>query len=185
MYLIVGLGNPEEEYSNTRHNMGFDSINKISKKFNISVNKNKFDGIYGKGNIGNEEVILLKPQTYMNDSGKSIRQVMNFFKINADKLIIIYDDIDIEPGITKIRKKGGPGTHNGMKSVVQHVGTTDFARVRVGIGAPKFKHDLIGHVLNKLSEDEKIDLERGTDLARNAVEEIILNGIDFAMNKIN
>lgn len=185
MYLIVGLGNPEEEYSNTRHNMGFDAINKIAKKFNISVNKNKFDGIYGKGNIGKEEVILLKPQTYMNDSGKSIRQVMNFFKINTDKLIVIYDDIDIEPGITKIRKKGGPGTHNGMKSVVQYVGTTDFARVRVGIGAPKFKSDLIGHVLNKLSEDEKIDLERGTDLARNAVEEIILNGIDFAMNKIN
>ena len=185
MFLIVGLGNPEEEYSNTRHNMGFDAINKISKKFNIAVNKNKFDGIYGKGNIGKEEVILLKPQTFMNESGKSIRQVMNFFKINSENIIVIYDDIDIEPGITKIRKKGGPGTHTGMKSVVQQVGNTEFCRVRVGIGAPKFKTDIIGHVLNKLSEDDKIDLERGTDLASKGVEEIILNGIDSAMNKIN
>ncbi|MNT13557.1 Peptidyl-tRNA hydrolase [compost metagenome] len=185
MYLIVGLGNPEDEYANTRHNMGFDAINKIAKKFKISVNKNKFDGIYGKGTIGNEEVILLKPQTFMNDSGKSIRQVMNFFKIGSDNLIVIFDDIDIEPGITKVRKKGGPGTHNGMKSVVQHAGTTNFARVRVGIGAPKYKTDIIGHVLNKLSQDDKIDLEKGTDLATEAVELIITKGIDFAMNKLN
>lgn len=185
MYLIVGLGNPEDEYANTRHNMGFDAINKIAKKFKISINKNKFDGLYGKGIIGNEEVVLLKPQTFMNDSGRSIRQVMNFFKISSDNLIVIFDDIDIEPGITKIRKKGGPGTHNGMKSVVQHVGTTDFSRVRVGIGAPKYKTDIIGHVLNKLSEDDKIDLETGTDLATEAVELIITKGIDFAMNKLN
>ena len=105
MYLIVGLGNPEEEYNNTRHNMGFDTINKIAKQYNIEVNKNKFKGLCGSGIIENEKVILLKPQTYMNLSGESIKETMDFYKIQKENLIIIYDDIDLEAGIIKIRKK--------------------------------------------------------------------------------
>ena len=136
MYLIVGLGNPEEEYSNTRHNMGFNTINKLAKQYNIEINKSKFKSLYGNGIIEKERVILLKPQTYMNLSGTAIKEVMDFYKINKEELIIIYDDIDIEPGIIKIRKKGGPGTHNGMKSVVNEIKTQDFTRVRVGIGMP-------------------------------------------------
>lgn len=114
MYLIVGLGNPEEEYSNTRHNMGFDTVNKIAKEYNIEINKNKFKGLYGTGMIENEKVILLKPQTYMNLSGDSIIEAIKFYKIDISKIIVIYDDMDVKPGKIKIRKKGGPGSHNGM-----------------------------------------------------------------------
>ena len=112
MYLIVGLGNPEPTYSMTRHNMGFDTINIISKKYNIELDKKDFEGIYGSGTIKNEKVILLKPQTYMNESGKSIIKAKNFYKIENDNIIVIYDDIDLEVGVVKIRKKGGAGTHN-------------------------------------------------------------------------
>lgn len=185
MYLIVGLGNPEEEYSKTRHNMGFEVINELSKKYNIKVNKNKFNALYGTGTIGKEKVILVKPQTYMNLSGTAIKEVMDFYKINKEELIIIYDDIDIEPGIIKIRKKGGPGTHNGMKSVVNEIKTQDFTRVRVGIGMPSNKSDLINYVIGKISKDDIEKLEDGTTKAKDALIEIIKNGVDTAMNKFN
>lgn len=185
MYLIVGLGNPEEEYSNTRHNMGFNTINKLAKQYNIEINKSKFKSLYGNGIIEKEKVILLKPQTYMNLSGTAIKEVMDFYKINKEELIIIYDDIDIEPGIIKIRKKGGPGTHNGMKSVVNEIETQDFTRVRVGIGMPSNKSDLINYVIGKISKDDIEKLEDGTTKAKDALIEIIKNGVDTAMNKFN
>ncbi len=185
MFLIVGLGNPEEDYSNTRHNMGFDTINKISKECNIQVNKKKFNGLYGSGMINNEKVILLKPQTFMNLSGDCIREFINFYKIELNNIIVIYDDIDLEPGTVKVRKKGGAGTHNGMKSVVQNLASTEFPRVRVGIGMPEHKGDLINHVLGHISEEEKEVLDKGTTIAKDAVLEILKNGIDNAMNKIN
>ena len=121
MYLIVGLGNPEEQYANTRHNMGFDTINEIAKRYNIEVKKNNFDGIYEKTKIEEKDVILLKPQTYMNLSGKSIKKVVDFYKVPLENTIVIYDDMDIDKGIIKIRKKGGPGSHNGMKSIVNEL----------------------------------------------------------------
>lgn len=185
MYLIVGLGNPEEEYSNTRHNMGFNTINKLAKQYNIEINKSKFKSLYGNGIIEKEKVILLKPQTYMNLSGTAIKEVMDFYKINKEELIIIYDDIDIEPGIIKIRKKGGPGTHNGMKSVVNEIKTQDFTRVRVGIGMPSNESDLINYVIGKISKDDIEKLEDGTTKAKDALIEIIKNGVDTAMNKFN
>ena len=185
MYLIVGLGNPEEEYNNTRHNMGFNTINKLAKQYNIEINKSKFKSFYGNGIIEKEKVILLKPQTYMNLSGTAIKEVMDFYKINKEELIIIYDDIDIEPGIIKIRKKGGPGTHNGMKSVVNEIKTQDFTRVRVGIGMPSNKSDLINYVIGKISKDDIEKLEDGTTKAKDALIEIIKNGVDTAMNKFN
>lgn len=123
MYLVVGLGNPECDYSRTRHNMGFDTINIIAKKLNVNINKNKFEALYGDVIFNGEKVILVKPQTYMNLSGTSVRKFKEFYKIENDKIIIIYDDMDVEPGTIKIRKKGGPGSHNGMKSVVQELGT--------------------------------------------------------------
>lgn len=185
MYIIVGLGNPEPEYSNTRHNMGFDTINKIAKKYNIEFSKTKFKGIYGTGTIEGEKVILLKPQTFMNLSGKSIKEIIDFYKLNTNNLIIIYDDIDIEPGIIKLRKTGGPGTHNGMKSVIKEIGTEKFPRVRVGIGKPEHKGDLINYVIGKISEENRVILDKSTDLARDAVIEIIKNGMDKAMNLFN
>lgn len=185
MYLIVGLGNPEEEYAKTRHNMGFDTINEISKKYGIQVNKSKFNSLYGIGNIENEKVILLKPQTYMNLSGTAIRDFMNFYKILPDNIIVIYDDLDIESGIIKIRKKGGAGTHNGMKSVVNEIQTENFPRIRIGIGNPEFKNDLLNYILTRIPDEEYKILQQAQKNATKAVVEIIKNGIDSSMNKYN
>lgn len=185
MYLIVGLGNPENEYSNTRHNMGFDTINEIAKRNNINITKTKFKGLYEIGIIQGKKVILLKPQTYMNLSGESVKEFINFYNISLDETIIIYDDIDVEKGNIKIRKKGGPGSHNGMKSIIQELNTTDFGRVRVGIGQPEFKNDMINYVIGKIPKEERETLHQGVERAAYAVEEIIKNGIDIAMNKFN
>ena len=185
MYLIVGLGNPEKDYSNTRHNMGFDTINKLAKQYEIEVTKSKFKGLYGSGMIEGEKVILLKPQTFMNLSGESIKEILQFYKLETEQLIVIYDDMDIEPGKIKIRKTGGPGTHNGMKSVVHELNTQNFKRIRVGIGKPEGKEELIEYVIGAISEEEKEKLGKGTDFAKEAVIEIIKSGIDIAMNKFN
>ena len=185
MYLIIGLGNPEEEYVRTRHNMGFDTINKISEKYNIKVNKSKFNSLYGTGEIEDEKVILVKPQTYMNLSGNAVRDFMNFYKLSQEDVIVIYDDLDIEPGIIKIRKKGGPGTHNGMKSVVSEIKTEDFVRIRVGIGNPEYKNDLLNYILTRIPDEEYKVLDNATKIASDAIGEIIKNGIDSAMNKYN
>lgn len=185
MYLIVGLGNPEEDYAGTRHNMGFDTLNKIAEQYNIQINKKKFEGLCGMGTIEDKKVILLKPQTFMNLSGKSIKQCMEFYKIKSEELIVIYDDIDIEKGIVKARKKGGAGTHNGMKSVIECLGLQDFARIRVGIGMPEHKGDLVNYVIGHVPEEEKEILDKGCEIAKGATIEILKSGIDIAMNKIN
>ena len=185
MYLIVGLGNPEQDYSNTRHNMGFNTINKIAEQYKIEVTKSKFKGLYGIGAIENEKVILLKPQTFMNLSGESIKEIIQYYKIEIENIIIIYDDIDIEPGTIKIRKSGGPGTHNGMKSVVSSLNTQNFKRIRIGIGKPHNNQDLIEYVIGAIPEECKEKLEQGINLAKEAVIEVIKNGVDIAMNKFN
>lgn len=185
MYLIVGLGNPEPEYSKTRHNMGFDVINKLSEKYNIEVKKEKFNGFYGNGIIEGEKVILLKPQTYMNLSGESIIQYAKFYKIQPQNILVIYDDIDIPTGTMKIRKKGGPGTHNGMKSVINELNITEFPRIRVGTGNTEKIYNLIDYVISKVNEQEYKKLDEGIEKAVNAVTQIIKIGIDNAMNKLN
>ena len=185
MYLIVGLGNPENEYANTRHNMGFDTINKLARQNNIEINKNKFKGLYGTGIIQGKKVILLKPQTYMNLSGESVKEIMDFYHINPEEIIIIYDDIDTEKGNIRIRKKGGPGSHNGMKSVVENTQTTVFGRIRVGVGQPEYKNDMINYVIGKIQEEEQKILQEGVNKAVEAIEEILKSGIDIAMNKFN
>ena len=185
MYLIIGLGNPEEKYAKTRHNMGFDTINKLAKKYKIEMNRTKFKSMYGIGNIENNKVILVKPQTYMNLSGEAVREFVNFYKPEKERLIIIYDDMDIKKGIIKIRKKGGPGNHNGMKSIIQELGNIDFPRIRIGIGTPEYKNDIINYVIGNIPEEEYTILQTGVEKAELAVEEIIKNGIDTAMNKYN
>ncbi len=182
MYLIVGLGNPEEEYSKTRHNMGFDVLNKISENYNIPVEKKDFDGLIGSGMIEGQKVILLKPQTYMNDSGKSILQVKNFYKIEDENIIVIYDDIDLPEAVVKLRKKGGPGTHNGMKSVVSYLNSQNFPRVRIGTGMPEFKELLIPYVIEKLSDKQYEILKPAIEKGAKATIDIIKSGIDLAMN---
>ena len=185
MYLIVGLGNPESDYSKTRHNMGFDVINKLSEKFDIKVNKSKFKALYGTGLINGEKVFFVKPQTYMNLSGEAIQEFVSFYKVENKDIIVIYDDIDTIPGKIRIKKVGGPGTHNGMKSVVSCLNTEEFVRIRVGIGMPEFKGDLINYVIGHIPEDEYNELQKGVSLASDAVDEILKNGVDIAMNKYN
>lgn len=185
MYIMVGLGNPEPEYARTRHNMGFDTINKIANEFNIQVEKRKYEALYGIGTIQGEKVILIKPQTYMNLSGKSLREFMNFYHVKKEELIVIYDDMDIEKGTIKIRKKGGSGSHNGMKSIIQEIGTEAFARIRVGIGTPEYKNDKVNFVIGKVSEEEYQELEKGINNAVLAIQSILENGIEKAMNQYN
>ena len=183
MYLIVGLGNPETDYARTRHNMGFNVINELSEKYEIPTSISKFDGEFGSGMIEGKKVILLKPQTYMNLSGKSVKQVVDYYKIEPDNILVIYDDIDLQPGTIRIRKFGGPGTHNGMKSVVEELGFKNFARIRVGIGKPDDDYSLIEYVIGAIAEEEK--LTKGISMATDAVVEILKNNIDIAMNKYN
>ena len=185
MYLIVGLGNPENDYANTRHNMGFNVINKISEMCNIKVSKNKFDAFYGMGEINGRKVILLKPQTYMNLSGESIIKFKKFYKIQNKEIIVIYDDIDLDVGKIRLKAKGSSGTHNGMKSVIEHLKTEEFIRVRVGISSPEHKEDMINYVIGPIPKREKELLDKSTDVAANSVLEILKNGIDSAMNKFN
>ena len=168
MYLIVGLGNPESDYSGTRHNMGFDVINEISKECQIEVNKSKFKSIYGSGKLNDEKIILIKPQTYMNLSGESVIEWKNFFKIENSQIIVISDDIDIEPGEIRIKRKGSAGSHNGLKSVIHSLNSDDFLRVRVGVGKPLDGTDLVEYVIGYVSKEEKEKLKQGVDKAKDA-----------------
>ena len=185
MYLIVGLGNPGEEYIKTRHNMGFKVIDKLSAKYSIEVNHSKFKGMYGTGLINGEKIILFKPYTYMNLSGEAVEQIAAFYKVSLEDLIVIYDDIDIAPGLIRIRKSGSAGSHNGMKSVTQMMGSTAFPRVRVGTGKPDNTDRLIEYVIGAIDEDEKPLLEEGIQKAADAVSMIIEENIDLAMNRFN
>ena len=185
MYLIIGLGNPEEEYSKTRHNMGFNAINKIAEQYGIKVNKSKFQGLYESAIIEGQKVMLIKPQTYMNLSGECIKQFVDFYKIQKEEILVIYDDMDIEPGKIKIRKKGGTGGHNGMKSIIKMLGTEEFVRIRTGIGRPEHSGDDINYVIGAIPEEEIPKLQEGVEKAKEAVIEILKNGIDSAMNKLN
>lgn len=185
MYLIVGLGNPEPEYANTRHNMGFDVINKLAQKNDISLNKTKYNAIYGTGIIKNEKVILIKPQTFMNNSGESVVEFVRFYKEPLEKVIVVYDDMDTDVGKIRVRAKGGPGSHNGMKSLVHELKSEDFPRIRVGIGKPKNEFDRIDYVIGRIPNEEYIVLQEGEDLAVDAVEYWIEKGIDNTMNVYN
>ena len=185
MYIIIGLGNPEPEYSNTRHNMGFDVVNKLAMKNSIELNRTKYNAIYGTGIIQNEKVILIKPQTFMNNSGEAVKQFINFYKEPLENIMVVYDDMDTEEGHIRIRAKGGAGSHNGMKSLINELQTEDFSRIRVGIGRPQGEFDRINYVIGKLDETEIAKLKEGEELAAQAIEFWIKNGIDNTMNKYN
>ena len=185
LFRSVGLGNPENDYSNTRHNMGFNVVNRVAEKYDVSINKSKFKALYGMGSVNGEKVIFLKPQTFMNLSGESVNEVVNYYKIDMDNILVIYDDMDIEPGKIRIRKSGSPGTHNGIKSVTHCLNSQNFPRVRVGIGKPKANEDVIGYVIGAIDTEDKEKLENGVEKAADAVCAILEHGIDFAMNKFN
>ncbi len=183
MKLIVGLGNPGSEYENTRHNAGFKVIDTISKEYNIEINRQKFKGLYGEGVIANEKVILLKPTTYMNLSGESVREAVNFYKLSSEDIIVIYDDISLDIGRLRLREKGSAGGHNGVKSIIANLGTDIFPRIKVGVGQPNV--ELVKYVLGKFSKEEIEVLNKSVDAAVKATEEIIKDDLKEAMNKFN
>ena len=183
MFLIVGLGNPGIQYENTRHNIGFKVIDNIAKEYNIEINRQKFKGVYGEGFINGEKVILLKPTTYMNLSGESIREVVDFYKLTCEDIVVIYDDISLDVGRLRIREKGSAGGHNGIKSIIAHLGRDVFPRIKVGVGQPNV--DLVNYVLGKFTDEEMEVLSESIDASTKAVSEIIKYDVNTAMNKFN
>ncbi len=184
MKIIAGLGNPGKEYENTKHNVGFLTIDILAEKYDIKVNKIKFKGLVGEGMIGTEKVILVKPQTYMNLSGQCIREIMAFYKLDIEDLVIIYDDIDLPMGNLRIRKKGSAGTHNGMRSIIYDLQDDGFPRVRVGIGGER-KGDLANYVISGFSGDDRKLIEEAIVKAADAVACLVKDGIDRAMVAYN
>ena len=164
MYIIAGLGNPGKKYEQTRHNMGFLAVDFLAEKYDIKVNKIRFRALTGEGRIAGQKVLLLKPQTYMNLSGESVRLALEYYKVSPQELIVIYDDIDIQAGMIRIRKKGSAGTHNGMRNILYHIRTEDFPRIRVGIGSGR-KEDMINYVTGSVPKDEITLLKEAADKA--------------------
>lgn len=186
MYIIVGLGNPKKEYEGTRHNIGFMAIDEIAEKINVAVIESKHKALIGKGYIAGQKVILAKPVTFMNLSGESVRSLVDYYKIDEEsELIILYDDISLEPGKLRLRKKGSAGGHNGIKNIIAHLGHDKFNRVKIGVGEKPKGWDLADYVLGHFAKEEVPVMKEALDRTRNAVETIILEGIDSAMNKYN
>ena len=184
MYIIAGLGNPGKKYEQTRHNMGFLAVDFLAEKYDIKVNKIRFRALTGEGRIAGQKVLLLKPQTYMNLSGESVRLALEYYKVSPQGLIVIYDDIDIQAGMIRIRKKGSAGTHNGMRNILYHIRTEDFPRIRVGIGSGR-KEDMINYVTGSVPKDEITLLKEAADKAACGAACIVEKGIEKAMNEYN
>lgn len=185
LIVVVGLGNPGRKYEETRHNVGFEVVEILATRHKIKMTKLKFKALYGEGVIGGKKVLLVKPQTYMNLSGESVRDIINWYKVPVENIIIIYDDIDLPVGKLRLRPKGSAGTHNGMKSVIYQIMSHEFPRVRIGIDKPPEGWNLANYVTSKFSKEEQRKIAEVIVSAADAVEAIIDSGIDQAMNKFN
>ncbi len=189
VWIIAGLGNPGPEYEDTRHNCGFLAIDCLSEKLGIQINKKKFKADYGEGKVdinGKDiKLVLLKPFTYMNNSGESVEQAVNWYKTDVSNVIVIYDDIDLEQGFIRIRAKGSAGSHNGMKSVIKHLAEENFPRVRVGIGKKPENMDLVAYVLGHFGKEDKEVMGKAFEAAADASLCIVKNGAENAMSKYN
>ena len=186
MFIIAGLGNPDRQYEGTRHNAGFEVIDRIADKYNIEVNMKKHRALIGKGILEGQKVILAKPQTYMNLSGESILSLTDYYKIDPEReLLVIYDDVSLDVGQLRIRAKGSAGGHNGIKNIIAHLGTQVFPRIKVGVGEKPKGYDLADYVLGHFSRAEREQMDEGYDRAVRAVELIMSGRIDEAMNEYN
>jgi PTH1 family peptidyl-tRNA hydrolase len=186
MYIIAGLGNPDRQYQNTRHNVGFDVIDVIADKYDIAMGERKHKAIIGKGYIAGQKVVLVKPQTYMNLSGESIRDVIDFYKVDEkSELIVISDDVSLDVGRIRIRKKGSAGGHNGLKNIMKHLGHDEFIRMRMGVGEKPSGYDLADYVLGHFTQKEREVMDAGIQNAAAAIEIMITQGPEAAMNLYN
>lgn len=185
-YLIVGLGNPGLQYEGTRHNAGFIVIDALSEKHGFEIKKMKFKALCGDVSIGGKHCVVLKPNTYMNNSGQSVEEAMHFYKLDIDHVIIVYDDISLDPGKMRIRRKGSDGGHNGIKSIIHLTGEDTFPRIKMGVGKkPHPKYDLADWVLGKFSDEDREKIDETAKKACEAIELIVSDKIDEAMNKFN
>ena len=186
MYIIAGLGNPTKEYEGTRHNVGFDVIDRLSERYNIDVTMEKHRALIGKGMIAGQKVILVKPQTYMNLSGEAVHEAVQFYKIPADHVLVIYDDVSLPVGKLRVRPTGSAGGHNGIKNIIAHLGTQEFPRIKIGTGAPSGGGaEMIDWVIGVPSQAERKILVESFETAIKAAEDIIENGCQKAMNDYN
>jgi PTH1 family peptidyl-tRNA hydrolase len=185
MHIIVGLGNPTEKYQATRHNVGWDAITRLSDDYKIPLDFKKHKAICGKGYMEGEKVILAQPITYMNLSGESVRELVDFYKVSPEEVIVIYDDISLEVGQLRIRKKGSAGGHNGIKSIISHLGTDEFPRIKVGVGDKPKGWDLADYVLSRFQGEEQASIREALKDSADACKMIITSGMDAAMNLYN
>lgn len=186
MYIIAGLGNPGREYENTRHNAGYEVIDALAEKYNISVLELKHKAMIGKGYIGGQKVVLVKPLTFMNLSGESLRMVADYYKVDVgQELIVVSDDISLPPGQLRVRKKGSAGGHNGLKNIIKMLGTENFQRIRMGVGEKPKDYDLVDWVLGHFNKEERAAMEEATEKAVRAAELMLGEGADAAMNEFN
>ena len=185
MYIIAGLGNPTREYEKTRHNVGFEVIDVLADRLGTTVEEKKFKGCYGRGIIGGQKVLLLKPQTFMNLSGESVRAAADFYKVDPEHIIVIYDDISLDVGQIRIRKKGSAGGHNGLKNIIKMLGHDTFIRVRMGVGEKPKTFDLADYVLGHFPAEERSIMDEAAKTAAEAIRMIITENADTAMNHFN
>ena len=186
MFMIVGLGNPTAQYAGTRHNVGFDVIDRIADEYNISVESRKSRAFVGTGMIAGRKALLVKPQTFMNLSGESVRGLVDFYKIDVEtELLVVYDDVSLDVGQLRIRKKGSAGGHNGIKSLLAHLGTNVFLRLKVGVGEKPARYDLADYVLGHFTKEEKSLMEKTVSMAVEAAELMLMGDTDKAMNEYN
>lgn len=186
MKIIVGLGNPGTKYEKTKHNIGFMTVDRIADKYNVTFKKNSFEALVGDFFINGEKVYLVKPQTFMNESGRAVVPLMTYFGMEASELLVIYDDLDLEVGKVRLRQKGGAGGHNGMKSIISHLNHNEFDRIKIGIGRPKGRMSVVNHVLSNFDEEDQVSVEQALDQAL-AAAEFYLDGHTFidTMNRFN
>ncbi len=185
MHLIVGLGNIGKEYDGTRHNIGFETLDYLSDKKGIAITKKEQHGLTGVYREAGHKIMLAKPTTYMNNSGLCVAGLMNFYQIPLENLLVIYDDIDLAIGDVRIRQRGSAGTHNGMRSIIQHLGNPDFSRIRIGIGRPRLGSELVHYVLGRFPKSEFPAMENAVLEAAKGVDIFVKEGVDLAMNQIN
>lgn len=185
MRLVVGLGNPGNEYASTKHNLGFLVVDEIGRRAGIDLTKKKFYGLYGEGTFNSDKLILLKPETYMNRSGESVSSAVGFYHIPLDKIIVVHDELDLPAGTVRIKSGGGSAGHKGIASIIERLGEGDFIRIRIGIGKPGEKSGTVSHVLSKFSKEEAEIVKESVSRAADAALEVIENGLQKAMNKYN
>ena len=185
MKIIVGLGNPGNEYAKTRHNVGFMLVDALAEHLNINLWKDKFNAQIAEGRIGTEKILLVKPQTYMNNSGEAVGPLMRWYKVTPEDIIVAHDDMDIPAGTIRIRKKGSSGGHNGIKSLIAHLGSENFPRVRLGVGRPLPGWSVVNHVLAQFPQEDKTAVDEAIKYLIPAVECIVNDSVDMAMNKYN